>query len=272
MAVKLKIYPRKKKGGRKGGRKRSSPQKSLNPMNDYATCVEVQEINNVLPNAGYSNEFSIQSASGSVTGIAADRFQRATILASQYKFYRCTRVEYTFQPLFNTFQAGAGASLPYLYTVMNRSGEQLPTTPLSRLQLQRMGATPVKLTKQTVKSYKPNTLQGTAASHRIQPNGGLGLSSGFVQWTFTPKYDEWQSSEILKGTYIGPATSNDSTRLMPANYYGHWYYIQQDDPNELVPVCDILVKVHWEFKDPRSPDDKISQAMSDEARLLPTGE
>jgi len=268
MAVKLKIYPRKKKGGRKGGRKAPSPKAMMNPMNDYASCVEVQEINNVLPNAGYDAQFNIGSAVGGI--LAADRFQRATILASQYRFFRCSRVEYIYQPLFNTYQAGAGASVPYLYQVMNRNGEQQPTTPLTRLQLQRMGATPIKLTKQIVKSYKPNTLVGTASTHNLIAGDGLGKTQMAVKWSFTPKYDEWLSSELLKTTYIAPTTP-----LViggPANYYGHWFYVQQDDPNELVPVCDILVKTFWEFKDPSSKDDTLQAQMSGIAQLLPTGQ
>lgn len=270
---------RKKKGARKGratGRPASAPR-TINPMNDYATCVEVVEINNVLPNAGYDGQFNIGSAEG-FAGPQVDRFKRATILASQYKFYRATRVEYQYTPLFSTYQAGAGASVPYLYQVMNRNGEQQPTNvsgvaTLSRQLLQRMGATPTKLTKQIVKSYKPNTLVGTASQHRLSNGGSLGKTEAFISWNFTPKYDEWISTEALKTSYpIMQGTGADSAIMSPPNYYGHWWYIQQDDPNELVPVCDVLVKIHFEFKDPRSLDDTRTEDMSAIAQLLPTAE
>lgn len=247
-------------------------------MNDYATCVEVSETNGVLPNVAYDAQFNIGSSQGNSAGINPDRFERATILASQFKFYRATRVEYTYQPLFNTYQAGSGASVPYLYQVMNRSGEQQPTAAgaptLSRFQLQRMGATPEKLIKTLFKSYKPNTLVGTASSHNLATGGSLGKTSAFINWSFTPKYDEWLSTEILKGSYpLASGSPNINAAIVqPPNYYGHWFYIHQDDVNGEVPVCDILVKVHFEFKDPRSLDDTRTSAMSDIARQFPTAE
>lgn len=274
MAVKLKIYRNKKKGGRKGGKK-SSPPRSLNPMNDMATVTEVVEQKDLLPNNIYNTAFRIDAVTDEGQP-DSQRFMRALIVASQYKFYRCSRVEYEYLPAYNTFQDGSGTTVPYLYHVMNRTGEQLPNPPYDNAYLQRMGATPMKLTKAIAKSYKPNTLVGTASTHSIvQATNPSGIPGGNIRWTFTPKYDEWQSTEFLQPTPNGVESAGgvplNPAGFGPSTYYGHYIYIKQDkDAVAEDPVCDLIVKVHWEFKDPRSMNDKTTEDMADIAQLFPT--
>lgn len=272
MAVKLKIYKNKKKGGRKGGRKgKISPV--MSSPSDQATCCEVVEIANITPNTVYNTAFRIDAAVDG-NSPASVRFQRATILASQYKFYRCSKVEYEYLPSYNTFQDGQGTTVPYLFQVMNRNGEELPAAPYDNAMFQRMGATPLKLTKKLMKSYKPNTLVGTAATHDIRAGGSQ--SNATINWTFTPQYDTWQSTEVLElddQGNSGGGTPLNSAGLAPATYYGHWFYVKQDlDRTAEDPVCDVLVKVHWEFKGPRSLNDTRTVEMANIAALFPTGQ
>lgn len=262
------IHYRKKKGGRRP--RTSRPSKAMNPHMDHATCTEVVEYDNIIPNAPYDTKFSIQSVRDGATD-QTTRFQRATVLASQYKLYRCTKVEYEYLPLFNTYQEGSGASVPYLYYSMNRNGEQFPTTGVTRATLERQGATPQKLSKKFTLAYKPNTLAGTASNHRLVL-GTANPTGGVISWTFTPKYDEWFTTEILQTT---PAVNNPGgptitqAGFAPPEYYGHWFVVQQDGA-EAVPICDVIVKVHWEFKEPRIPSDYIEGKLADLAQLFPT--
>jgi len=157
---------------------------------------------------------------------------------------------------------------------MNRSGEQLPVAPYDNGMLQRMGASPIKMTKTITKAYKPNTLIGTASTHDIDAGGVQSTSR--INWTFTPQYDQWQSTEVLKQDFQGESGGGspvNATGLSPATYYGHWFYIKQDlDKIAEDPVADLMVKVHWEFKEPRSLNDTRQESMSNIASLFPTGQ
>lgn len=239
-----------RKGGRKPRRSQNGPKHdTMNPHSDHATCTEVIENDGLPTNTLTSIQFSINSGGGT-------QFQRALVLASQYKLYRATKVEYEYLPTYNTFQEGTGNSVPYLWIAMNRSGENPPpTASVDRQYLERMGAMPIKLTKPCKKIYKPNTLMGTMSSHTIIPKeGNTGQILG--NWSFTPKYDEWFSTEILKQAYDGaryvPLSSVNEMSASPPLYYGHYFYIQQDESVTEARVCDLVVKVHWEFKEPRS--------------------
>ena len=242
----------------------------MNPVRDHATCTEVVEQTNALVgNVPYQTEFNIDGIQGTETG---SRFTRASILASQYKFYRATKVEYMYIPSYNTFQEGSGSTIPYIFTVMNRSGEQLPASGLSKAQIERMGATPVKFNKTVLKTYKPNILVGTASTHKlVQGTNPTGYPGGVINWSFTPKYDEWLSTEILGTT---PAIANPGgptitqAGFAPPTYYGHWSYLQQDRPTETLGT--LVIKVHWEFKEPRSLQDATNLAEVKQAILAPS--
>lgn len=240
-----------------------------------ATVTEVVEQKDILPNDVLNTAFRIDAVTDDDIAVSP-RFQRALTVASQYKFYRCSRVEYEYLPSYNTFQDGSGTTVPYLYHVMNRSGEQLPAGAIDNAYLQRMGATPMKLTKSIKKSYKPNTLVGTASTHSVVAGTNpTGIPGGDIRWTFTPKYDEWQSTEFLQATPNGVISPGgpplNPAGFAPATYYGHYIYIKQDkDAVAEDPVCDLLVKVHWEFKDPRSMNDARTKQLADVAELFPT--
>jgi len=253
---------------------KAKPRASLNPMNDYASVTEVVEQADLLPNTVYNTAFRIDAITQNETAVS-QRFMRALAVASQYKFYRCSRVEYEYIPSYNTFQDGSGTTVPYLYHVMNRTGETLPNAPYDNAYLQRMGAMPIKLTKAIAKSYKPNTLCGTASTHDIVAGTNpTGIPGGNIRWTFTPKYDEWQSTEFLQETpEQGSAGGVTMTQVgyAPSTYYGHYAYIKQDrDAVAEDPVCDLIVKVHWEFKDPRSLNDTRAAQLANIAQLFPT--
>lgn len=243
----------------------------MNPMQDHATCTEVVEQTDILSaNVPYQTEFNILGLQGNESSSV---FARASILASQYKFYRATKVEYMYVPAYNTFQDGAGFSIPYIFTVMNRNGEQLPASSMTKAQIERMGATPTKFSKTLVKCYKPNTLAGTASQHKIvagtNPTGNPG---GLINWTFTPKYDEWLSSEILfttPGQSSAGGNTMQSAGFAPANYYGHWSYISQSGAGSDT-LGTLIIKVHWEFKEPRSLTDGPTVIMQKQAVLAPT--
>lgn len=222
-------------------RKARVPRKvNMSAQSDRAHIVEAVEEYNLKPNFQYSHSFQIKD------------FSRALILAGQFRFYRAKLVEVMWQPQYNTFQAATGTpDIPFMYYIMNRNGE---STSYNVDGLRQQGATPVKFNKQIVKKYKPNTLIGTLSGKQIFYTDSNTLVAARANWTFSPTYDIWQSSEILTNTTgIPDPTNGNSIGLGPAQYYGMNFLIDQDNtvtPAD-TPIGKLIIKVHWEFKEPR---------------------
>jgi len=198
--------------------------------------VESVELETLQCNTPYKGDFSIKN------------FDRATIVASQYEFYRCTKVEYMWTALYNTFQDASGqATIPYLVWSMNRNGEDYGGV-FDKRMLERRGAIPQKFVGVKNVSYVPNTLQGTIATHGLIP--GEVMSQAF---TYTPKKMEWFSSEVLKTSSGAPTGPNEFT-VAPPMYYGLLFIIDELSGNFTAPIGRLTIKCHWEFKQSRALD------------------
>lgn len=252
--------PRRAKAGRRRGKRTGNRGKkvSMNPMKDRASCVTSVEFDDLNLLTSYATQFDIMS------------FDRALSLAAQFQFYRATKVEYIYEPLFNTYQEGAGGiSIPYLYYSMNRKGAE--TQIASKEALMRRGAVPIKFTKRIEIGYKPNTLMGTVAGHQISP--GSNDSILHQGWSYTPVYDKWQSTEVLTtGSFqVAPAAANtDITRAYarPTTYYGHDFFIDQHAGDGDKFAGKLTARVHWEFKMPATPSDANSSNIAAVSRLF----
>ena len=214
---------------------------------DRATIIETQNAFPIYPNQSYESSFNING------------FNRAETLAGQFRFYRAARVTYIFEPQFTNYQAGPNTTtpdVPFLYMVVNRNDE---SQPFSVEGLKRMGAMPIKFAKTITKSFKPNNLQGVLAQKQITlEQTAPDLIGALALWSFSPTYDIWHSSEILKPTN-GLVNDPRSVGLAPALYSGLNFRVDQDVttlPVEDRPVVGKLtIKVHWEFKEPRTLND-----------------
>jgi len=185
-------------------------------------------------------------------------FPRSTEIAANYQFYRCVKLEWKYESLYNVFggttqviDASTGGAitpvasdtLPQLYFQMNRTGNQLPKT---LAMLQEMGAKPFPFVRNKTIAYKPNTL--------------LQMSQGSLSGNTTPfavqsklSFNDWIPSEDSTGT----ANKDDGlSREVP--YFGHDLYIDQivagntnaTAPTPLKTIARVSVVAHWEFKLP----------------------
>jgi len=156
--------PKGRKPARRGrGRKAVSKQ--------FAHCIETVDYRDVSGNVGYSATFTLND------------FTRAPIIASQYRWYRAKKVEWIYQPFYNTFQEGSGdtaAVIPNLLWIMNRNQAAVDNNGIiSRGLLEQMGAKPIKFTKNYSVSYKPNwCMPGLQAATSVQ---GANVSSPAIQ-------------------------------------------------------------------------------------------
>jgi len=133
---------RKSSGKRRGrGRQHKKADISMSYHANKASIVETFDVFDLSGNTPYNAQFSLS------------QFNRALVVASQYQWYRATKVEWSYEPFYDTFQDGiTPATVPQLFWQMNRSGENNVG---SRADLERMGAIPKKFTKNIVIAYKP---------------------------------------------------------------------------------------------------------------------
>jgi len=172
-------------------------------------------------------------------------------------------VVWNYEPLYNTFQDEAGgASVPYLYTVMNRGQLALPlgNIPWTRANAQATGAMPQKLSKKITVSYVPNWcspgLQATITGGAGYTMGSR-VNYGWLNSQGTVTRDPANHVPNYAPTGSLPIAPDDGgAALFPlpiayssVNYNGHMNVIDQEVPGaEETPTCRLTCTVHWLFK------------------------
>lgn len=276
----------RKSKARKGRKPRRAPKARLMPTiaEKGQTCrvVETFESVDLLANSPQQSIFTLA------------QFARASNIAPNFKWYRAAKVIYTYDPLFNTFQDGAGnanASKPYLYVVMNRTqlgGGTLQT--MQKLQqYQVAGARPIPLIKQFKLSYRPNwcspgLLQLRTTVSPGQPNiqdySSNGLQAQYG-WLATPNYQGGVVAADKTGTNTGdypitvslapPTFASVDNSYVYTNmvvYNGHEVFADQKytggDP-ENQPIARVTVTVLWEFKGAQNPLQMSAPSVTEKA-------
>lgn len=260
-------YRRKPARKTKGRRKQSGIPRSLGLGNQMAKIVETIEFNSVTPNTIQGCVFNIS------------QFERARTLATNFRWYKPTKVTWTIEPQFNIYQSGTGATVPYLYTVMNRSQDSSFQT-LNDLLTQ--GAKPKKLINQNRVTYRPNWCTPGLMVQNVVPGqtfGGM-LDNVFIQglqpaygWLQAPNYLNSQAAvpdTIRPYLVTTPGIANTEVQNQAGTTYfnGHQFYIdQQIAAGSTVPGYKITCQVHWSFKDPKnvlaSGSDNIFATLND---------
>jgi len=216
-----------------------------------ATIIETIEFRDLPPNVAVSATFCLS------------QFPRASTVAGNFAFYKAAKVVWNYEPLYNTFQDAAGnASVPYLYTVMNRAQLALPlgAVPWTRANAQATGSMPQKLSKKIVVAYVPNWcspgLQATITGGAGYTMGSR-INYGWLTSQGTVSRDASGNIPNYAPTGAKPITPDDGgVGLFPlpiayssVNYNGHMNYIDQEVPGaEETPTCRLTCTVHWLFK------------------------
>lgn len=249
---------RRRKLTRRARRGRSSVPRMplIADKNQSCRIVETIEFADLSGNHAYSAIFNL------------GEFPRAFTLAPHFQWYKATHVKYTYTPLFNVFDDGAGqASKPYMYTMMNRS-QQSFTTGTHLSDFQAAGARPLALTTTKEISYKPNWCQIANTAIRTTPSVG----QDFATVGYTPNYG-WLATPISAvivpsntgttdtGTYLleNPAPGGSppgAPYILPFNlrnnviYNGHLTFMDQTyvgaAPSNA--IAKVTCQVTWVFK------------------------
>lgn len=214
--------------------------------NQVASCIETLDLGVCLTNAGQLNTFTL------------GQFPRAYAMATLFSFYKASKVTWTYEPLYNTFQEGVGAvGKPYILLSMNRQQESLSA---GYRNLLSAGARPVPLAGIKKISYVPNWCS-PGLTH-ITANFSTGDLSN-LQATGLQKQFDWIATPAT--TPLGafnPGSSDNYTDVINETtstnavvnmnyvnvaYNGHASHIFQDGALN-TPIARLTCQVHWVFK------------------------
>jgi len=239
--------PRRRSGGKRVPVARRS--KKASAAKQYATITETVSFEPINPNIPLAYCFNLS------------QFNRASRIATNFKWYKAAKVEWNVQAQFNTFEDGVGTdSVPQMYTVMNRTQDSLGC---NLQDLQAMGAKPRKLTGKLTNSYVPNWCSpGLStftedADHTVIIGGtsqGLKPQFGFLACpsTQTGTYGQLDYIAPLDGR-DAPLPPNSGMNVINVNqvlYNGHYAWVDQKIVGGTATVATITATVTWIFKDP----------------------
>jgi len=251
---------------------------SLAEKNQTASIVETIGLLDLSGNHAHSFVFNLGD------------FPRASAIAPHFQWYKATKVTYSYEPLFNVFDEGAGqASKPYLYTVMNRTQNMSVNQSVNKQAFQCAGARPVALTSTKKITYVPNWCAGGLLAQRTTTLGNgqqvtdsepVGLMAR-KDWLATPSaipiifndgsaYDT--SNPIIGNPNPVPTTTpwvNTPVLTNSVLYNGHLTYIDQalvgSEPSQ--PICRVTVQVVWKFKGAKNSLAKTPSSLPAEVKV-----
>lgn len=262
--------PRRRVAKRKGNRRGRVPKAS----SQMARISETIEFKSLAPNTVQALTFNI--------GL----FQRARTLATNFRWCKATRCTWSIEPQYNVFAPGTGStSIPYVYTVMNRTQDSSFMT-LNDLLTQ--GAKPVKLIAMKKTSYRPNWCSPGLLVQNVVPIAGFGGAlNNIVMQGLQAQYGWVQCPDATGNpsfvtplndfSSVGPQPANTSVANMASSvrYNGHQVYIDQQFTTPVTPTFRITCKVDWVFKDPKNVlanvNDNIFEDVASDLPQGPTG-
>ena len=235
---------KKNNAARKGGR--SSVPRSLGTGLQMCKVQETVPYQDLLPNQSYN------------LGFVINNFIRAAALCPYFRWMKPTKVTWKIEPLYNTFQEGTATnlSIPYLYTVMNRTQDSRPQV---LNDYQASGAQPRKLTAPIVISYVPNWCSmGLALQDQSTKTIAFTGLKAQYGWSQCPRDVPVQTTSggsaplNVFGTPYGP-TGTPINYPGGQLYNGHDVYIDQEFSPTVPAACArVTATVDWSFKDPAS--------------------
>jgi len=235
----------KKRVVRRPRQRIARPIRGMNDHGQMARIKETFQFVNINPNISYNFNFHL------------DEFQRASSIAPMFKWYKATLVEWTVDPLYNTFQdgtTGGEVTIPYLYMTMNRTQD---TTGINIGDIKAIGAKPQKLVGTRRISYRPNWCSPGLSAYLIGAQyASVGLQPQYG-WLACPNTLPAPGA-MTPATATGQTPTAASVYTSTVIYNGHTVIADQEVPTgTLQPVARVTVTVHWAFKDPhytQSPD------------------
>jgi len=218
-----------KKGGRKGRKTVMRQRRRVNRhTNDqWASASQTIALGDDLTSQVYV-----------LDNINLAQFDRLSLIASAYQYFRLTYIEYKLTPYFDTFKPGEVSTVPYLYWLINK-GDSLNIASFNAMR--DAGAKPIRFDEKTIKvAWRPSVLQ--------ENQGVLGdIGSGY-------KVSPWLST-VQQSAPPAPST---------VQHLGIYWTVSR--PGILPPgfvelTYDIQITVEFQFKKPLvkvSPENPVA--------------
>lgn len=193
--------------------------------NETASCVDTLAEISLLPNTPYI-----------LQTIALTNSARALAIAQAYQFYRISKVEVKWKPLFDTFATNGTSTVPSLYYMVDKANTFPTTSSLDTLK--QAGAKPVRLDDKTVtRSFKP-------AVH-IGSDDAAGGPAPVSQLAALTKVSPWITTNANAGS-TGSAWAPNSV-----DHRGLIFYLEQAvSPAAPFTIAQVEIVLHFEFKKP----------------------
>lgn len=241
-----KIAPKRKRYGKKRMYKKRGGYRKRNSNNVVGgpnTCKVVEVLTETQLNLNTPYVFVKQGITGA----------RAPAIAQQFGLYRIASVSFTLRPRFDTYSqgiAGVGnnpVSVPTFYWKMNRFGD-MPAG-FNADSMRALGCKAYRLDDKNVRfGYKPNILVAS------KDNTGGGVDTNQIK--ITP----WLSTD--------ERPQDNAFTLSTATHYGHAMWIDAVGAGTADGVvCDMDVRVVYEFKNPRIVQESSAQATKPQTLL-----
>lgn len=184
---------------------------------------------------------------GIIPTIQAGTPSRAATVAEAFGLYRIAQVEYKITPKFDTYSAAlipagdAPVEVPKLFWRVNRFGDD--TVGFNMANMLTLGVKPIRMDDRTLTiKYRPNILLANTGAV------AQGLAGGSGNIKMTP----WLNT--------GKDADETNFALSTTEHVGHQMYIEASTTGDGVgPVCEIQLRIVYEFKNPRIIDPAVGE-------------
>lgn len=163
------------------------------------------------------------------------QFSRASVIAEGYQQFRITKVTYKIQPLLDTFSSGGATQLPYLFWVINRTGQNYAG--LNKTWFLANGAKPLRFDDKTITiSYAPAIVLD-AVEAGVPGAGNQANVSKTKTWLSCNK-------EAFTGVPYAPSQ---------VSHCGHFMYVVSEGSVQEM-TYKVMVTAEFQFKKPSAPN------------------
>lgn len=217
----------KKQTSRRQKKQTAYRKKKSSNQPEWATMSETKEF---IPGSGLAVN-SIYNFSD----LQLAQFPRASTVAEGYQQFRITRVKFQVTPLLDTFAAGGATQVPYLYWVINRTGQNYAG--LNKAWFVSNGAKPLRFDDKTITiQYAPAVVLD--AVEAATPGAGNQAN--------VSKTKVWLScnKEAFTGNPFAPSQTS---------HCGHFMTVQSENSTQEMSY-KVLVTAEFQFKKPSAPN------------------
>ena len=223
-----------KKTHRPAKKSHGRPRRAGNSVNKQSAHIcESYEVEDLFSNTSYYSTLDLSY------------FARSQLIGQNFQEYKITKLEYQFEPLYNTFQESLSTTVPQLLWYVDRTGT---STAWVKSQFEEMGVMPKKYITNMKMSFKPNTLVVSASANTL-PQQALTTD---LSYNYAPAQSvQVQMNKWFSTQYDAQLQTTNPAGAYPTSWYGCKFLIdQQAGTTTQIPIGRLTVKAWISFRGP----------------------